>query len=287
MSAEPANMHKDPIQKVSSKKDDDQELLGKLGNLIIRLARSEEEISLAQQIRYQVFHESSENLPEIQQPKSKLDIDRHDDHYSHFLILMGLEDGSQQVIGTQRVCLKRDGDGRPELYSQSEYDVAALIRKHPGKVFMDLGRSCILPDFRHKRTMELLWQGTWAYAVENKVEIMIGCASFHSQSYKKVESSLQFLHSYSPAEGLWAVKAIAHRGIQIQSSSELLENARSIIRQLPPLIKGYLRLGAMFSSEAVVDLQFETVDIFVVLPIERINPRYLNFYGKDASRHRG
>ena len=57
------------------------------------------------------------------------------------------------------------------------------------------------------------------------------------------------------------------------------------LRELPPLIKGYLRLGAYICEDAVIDWQFGTTDVFIVLPVERINTRYINYYGEDATRH--
>ena len=62
-------------------------------------------------------------------------------------------------------------------------------------------------------------------------------------------------------------------------------DGRRAMRLLPPLIKGYLRLGAWFAREAVVDRQFGTTDVLVILPVSRLNPRYVSYYGADASRH--
>ncbi|MEM9279282.1 MAG: GNAT family N-acyltransferase, partial [Pseudomonadota bacterium] len=167
-----------------------------------------------------------------------------------------------------------------------EFDVASLIRRHPERMFMELGRSCILAEYRSKRTMELMWQGTWAYALHNKVDVMLGCASFHTDKVADIAEALGFLSRFSSVTDEWSVSPNSPDAFLIKPFEQAITDERKALRKLPPLIKGYLRLGAMFSSHAVPDPDFGTIDILVVLPVERINRRYVNYYGEDASKHR-
>ncbi len=260
--------------------------LGRLGGLVTRVAVTSAEIAEAQSVRFRVFCE--EHSAVISEPDrvALRESDRHDAKCDHLLIEAASDNAEVKIVGTQRFFLRRPGDDGTEFYSQSEFDVEQLINRHPGKTFMELGRSCILPEYRSKRTMELMWQGTWAYAVENRVDVMIGCASFHTTDAAAIEASLGYLGEIAGLAPNWSVSAVAQQVVAKPCHMPADPDHRKMIRTLPPLIKGYLRLGAMFSSEAVVDHAFGTTDVLVVLPVEHISSRYLDYYGKDASKHR-
>jgi len=138
-----------------------------------------------------------------------------------------------------------------------------LIERHPNKNFLELGRSCVLEKYRTKRTVELLWHGIWAYTLHHKIDVMFGCASL--------------------APDLWKVRA--HDNLYFEMGNDDDHSPRKALGKLPPLIKGYLRLGAYIGDGAVVDHHFGTTDVLIVLPIENINPRYITYYGEDAGRH--
>ena len=129
---------------------------------------------------------------------TKRDQDRFDDNCDHLLVVDEEYSSSAKphVIGTQRFLVRSSQNEEQAFYSQSEFDLESLYRKHTDKTFMELGRSCILPDYRNRRTMELMWQGTWAYALENDVDVMVGCASFPGYSSCTDNQSL------APALGL-------------------------------------------------------------------------------------
>lgn len=262
-------------------------VLGKLGNLITRLAVEPAEIAAAQQVRYQVFCEEYSALIAQQNRDQMREADGHDAFCDHLLVEQVSSDGRRQIIGTQRFFLRLPGAKGARLYSQGAFDVESLIERHKQKVFMELGRSCILPEFRSKRTMELMWQGTWAYAVERNVDVMIGCASFHASNADEIAPALKFLGTHAGLDRGWSCDAIGPQAIRAIDLPVEAEQTRAVLKSLPPLIKGYMRLGAMFSREAVPDPDFGTIDVLVVLPVDRINPRYVKYYGADASKHRG
>lgn len=262
--------------------DSEAPLLGKLGLLETRLARTKTEICTAQTVRYQVFYEE---LGAIAPPEMRLvrrDRDRFDQHCDHLLVI-DRSSGNEEVVGTYRLLLDKYALVAGGYYSESEFDLSLLKHTNRGKRLMELGRSCILPDYRSKRVMELLWQGTWAYAVNNKIDILFGCASFSGTDPQKHSTALSWLAGNAMLESGDCPATVAD-SVDLTKVEDTGANGRRVLAALPPLLKGYLRLGAKVASHAVVDHQFGTTDVLVVLRVADISPRYLAHYGVDASR---
>lgn len=260
------------------------DVLGRIGTLEVRLARSIEEIEAAQRLRYRVFFE--EMGARMALSTDVLDRDHIDTYCDHLIVIDTSRAGPvvDRIVGTYRLlrheaALRHDG-----FYSRGEYNVDALVARHPGKIFMELGRSCVLPAWRSRRTLEALWQGNWAYALRHGVDVMFGCASFPGARPQRHAMALTFLHNHARAEGAWAVDAVAGRGVSCDMMPCEAVNPREALLGMPPLIKGYLRLGARMSADAVADIAFGTTDILVVLPVSAISSRYIGYYGADAAR---
>ena len=262
------------------------DVLGRIGTLETRLARTNTEIDAAQAVRYRVFFEEMRAKPTPDVARRKRDVDAWDGICDHLLVLdTGIEgDAVDQIVGTYRILRHDVADRTGGFYSASEFGIEALLARHPAKKFMELGRSCVLPDYRTKRTVELLWQGNWAYALKHGVEAMFGCASFPGIVPEEHALALSFLHHSVPAENAWAVKARSDRYRSMDLMPAEAIQPKQALMALPPLIKGYLRLGAMVGEGAVVDADFRTTDVLIVLPITNISGRYLNYYGADATR---
>ena len=262
------------------------DVLGRIGNLETRIARSVTEIDAAQAVRYRVFAEEMKATLSPDAVRRKRDIDAWDMVCDHLLVLdTAIEgDAEEQIVGTYRLLRQDVAAVSGGFYSQSEFDVEALISRHPDKRFMELGRSCVLPAYRTKRTVELLWQGNWAYSLKHGIDVMFGCASFHGVVPEEHALALSFLHHNVLAKDEWSVSARPEllRTMDLMPSEGI--DARKALSALPPLIKGYLRLGAMIGTGAVVDHAFNTTDVLIVLPIGKISGRYLNYYGADAGR---
>ena len=262
------------------------DVLGRIGNLETRIARSVSEIDAAQAVRYRVFAEEMNATLSPDAVRRKRDIDAWDMVCDHLLVLdTSIEgDAEEQIVGTYRLLRQDVAAVSGGFYSQSEFDVDALIARHPDKRFMELGRSCVLPAYRTKRTVELLWQGNWAYSLKHGVDVMFGCASFHGIVPEEHALALSFLHHNVQAKDEWGVSARPElfRTMDLMPSEGI--DTRKALSALPPLIKGYLRLGATVGDGAVVDHGFNTTDVLIVLPIGKISGRYLNYYGADAGR---
>lgn len=260
--------------------------LGRIGSLETRLARSASEVEAAQAIRYRVFAEEMGATMSSDNIGRRRDIDAFDAVCDHLVVLDNEIEGEaeERIVGTYRLLRDTVAAANAGFYSASEFAVDDLTARHPDKHFMELGRSCVLPAYRTRRTLELLWQGNWAYSLLHGVDVMFGCASFTGIHPEAHALALSFLHHRCAARGEWAVSALPglRRPMDLVPAEAI--DARKALSALPPLIKGYLRLGAMIGEGAFVDHAFRTTDVMVVLPIASINHRYLNYYGADAGR---
>lgn len=256
-------------------------MLARVGNLEIRLAQSKKEIKQAQKLRYRIFYKEMGATADLKSMLAQRDMDPYDDYCDHLLVvdtrfpkkkIPGIKQKyKEKVVGTYRLLPQHIAEQHVGFYSQSEFDVASLIQRHPGKRFLELGRSCVDPAYRDKRTIELLWRGIWWYVKELKIDAMFGCASFEGKDPKQHAESLSFIQDNALADPAW--RAAAHDNCFIEAD-RVSYDSKVALNSLPTLIKGYMRCGARFGSDAVVDHQFNTVDVLVVLPVDDIRPRY-------------
>lgn len=255
------------------------EILGRIGTLEVRLAADADEVAVAQEVRHRVFrgHGSS---------GTDRDEDGFDALCDHLLVIDTAlpQSERERVVGTYRLLPQRRIGKAGFFYSEQEFALRDLVARHPDRQFLELGRSCVLPEYRTRRTVELLWQGIWAYCRRTGVDVMCGCASFSGTVPLLHAEALSYLHHFHSAEGDWHVRALANRGVSMDLMPREAIDERAAISALPPLIKGYLRLGARFGEGCVIDHDFGTTDVFVVLPVEQISPRYLKYYGAEAER---
>jgi L-ornithine Nalpha-acyltransferase len=258
---------------------------GRIGPLEVRLASRRAEIRRAQRLRYQVFYEEMSATPGALALLSRRDEDAFDGIFDHLLVLDRGDpnDGRRwrrsKVVGTYRVLRQEIADLYDGFYTQDEYDVASLIRSKPDYSFIELGRSCVLKPYRNKRTLELLWQGVWSYVREHGADVMLGCASFPGTDPAAHALALSFLHHNALAPEEWRVRAHGHRHIDMNMMPREKVDVRAALKALPPLIKGYLRVGAYVGDGAVIDHQFGTTDVFVIMPVEAIKTRYFTHFG--------
>lgn len=263
-----------------------QVVLGRIGQLEVRLAREAEEINAAQAVRFRVFQqELGARLPAITAQEER-DADRFDAVCDHLLVIDTEVAGpvEDRVVGTYRLLPQERAAMAGGFYSEDEFELNRLIERHHGRRFLELGRSCVLPAYRSRRTIELLWQGIWAYCRRYGFDVMTGCASFPGTVPAAHAQALSYLAHFCRAEEPWSVRARAHRYICMDLMPPEAVEARSALSAMPPLIKGYLRLGARFGEGCVIDRDFGTTDVLVVLPVETISQRYIAHYGAEAER---
>jgi L-ornithine Nalpha-acyltransferase len=266
------------------------ETLGRLGPLEVRLARSADEIRAAQALRYQVFYREMGAVADDRTRRIGLDCDRFDALCDHLLVLdhgVRPDTSGPRVVGTCRLLGQETADANGGFYTAGEFDLAPLLSRHRDRRFLELGRSCVLPTHRTKRTVELLWLGIWAHVLYHRFDVMFGCASLEGTDPDLLALPLSFLHHAAPPTEEWRLAALADRRVEMNRLPAESIDPKAALRALPALIKGYVRLGAMVGDGAVVDRQFGTTDVAIVLPVSAIAPRYLAYYGADAGSLRG
>lgn len=261
-------------------------LLGRIGSLEVRLARDADEIEATQRVRYRVFHEELGAQAHSAGTQERRDADRFDDVCDHLLVFDTSVDApaTEQIVGTYRMLRQDAAESAGGFYSSDEFEFEKLVRRHPNLRFLELGRSCVLPQYRSRRTIELLWQGIWAYVNHYQIDVMAGCASFHGAVPAAHAEALSYLAHNARAQGAWDVAAVPARYHSMDLMPPEAVNVRSALAALPPLIKGYLRVGAKIGDGCVIDHDFATTDVFVVLQVREIASRYINYYGADAQR---
>lgn len=266
-------------------------VLGRLGSLEVRLATTAKEIRRAQRLRFKVFYEEMAAVPNGAALLSRRDVDAYDSICDHILVLdhavkpKPFRKPKPKVVGTYRLLRHEVADRHHGFYTAGEYDIAPLIDANPHLRFLELGRSCVLKPYRNKRTVELLWHGVWAYVLHHRMDAMIGCASLEGTDPDKLALPLSFLHHYASAPEAWRARALGRRYVSMNRMSRESVDPKAALHALPPLIKGYLRVGATFGDGAVIDRQFGTTDVFVVLPVSAISQRYIDHFGPTANRH--
>lgn len=261
------------------------------GNLAIRLAETEDEVRAAQSLRYEVFCGDMGAQATQEMRRLKRDFDDFDAHCDHLLVFDCSPDaeldedgiplaGGQgaRVVGTYRVMRRSGAAAAGGFYSSNEYDIAPLL-KYPGGI-LELGRSCVAEGYRNGVTMTLLWRGIAAYVWYHDIEIMFGCASLPGTDTAAIGPQLGYLHrNHLAPEGL-RPRALAGRYVEMERNLSAEDLRRGLLR-LPPLIKGYLRLGGVVGQGAVVDPEFGTTDICMIVRTKSVTQRYLNHYRRD------
>ena len=260
--------------------------LGRIGTLEVRLARDAAEIRAAQEVRYRVFFEERGIAGGLLPASERRDADRFDEVCDHLLVIDTAIVGPEprRIVGTYRLLRAEMARAAGGFYTTDEFELEQLVERHRDRRFLELGRSCVLPEYRSKRTIEVLWQGIWAYVNHYDIGVMAGCASFPGVVPSQHALALSFLAQNCRAEGEWAVRARAARHVAMDMMPSEAVDARAALAAMPPLVKGYLRLGARIGDGCVIDRDFGTTDVFVVLPVDTISARYVNYYGPEAQR---
>ncbi|RFD19971.1 GNAT family N-acetyltransferase [Komagataeibacter melaceti] len=247
------------------------------GNLGVRIAATEEERDAAQALRYRVFYEEMGARPDSRTARLQRDVDEFDDYADHLLVIdHAISSGAKGVVGTYRLM---QGDAAKKLgrfYSSSEYDISPLT-EFPGRL-LEVGRSCVDREYRGRAAMQLLWRGIASYIFLHRIDVLFGCASLPGTDPDALSDELTYLYHNHLAPPALRVRALAERRVEmLRSDPQLIDHRRSLAR-LPPLIKGYLRLGGYVGDGAVIDAQFNTTDVAVLVKSELLADKYYRHY---------
>jgi putative hemolysin len=268
---------------VHKARTDYPETLGWLGSLEVRLAKKPAEVRRAQKLRYRIFFKEGRAIADARTMLARRDVDAFDPLCDHLLVIdhaarMRRLRKTPAVVGTYRLLRQEVAEQYGGFYSENEYDVRALIERHPNLKFLECGRSCVLAPYRDKRTLELLWHGIGSYLARTGMDVMFGCASLEGIDPNQLALPLSYLHHFARAPETWRARALPHRYVEMNRMPKEAINPKAALRALPPLIKGYLRAGAFVGDGAVIDYQFGTTDVLIVFPVEAIKARYITHF---------
>jgi len=257
--------------------------LGRMGSLEVRLAQTAAEVRQAQKLRYRVFYKEGSAIPNPGRLFARRDVDAYDAICDHLLVLdHAARDAHpanrRAVVGTYRLLRQTLAEDHGGFYTASEFDIGDLIARQGDLQFLELGRSCVLAPYRNKRLVELLWRGISGYIAQYRTDVMIGCASLDGTEPRQLAMLLSFLHHYARAPEQWRARALPRRYVEMNRMSKEAIDPKAALRALPPLLKGYLRLGAFVGDGAVVDHEFGTTDVLIVLPMSAVKARYLEHF---------
>ena len=251
------------------------------GNLEVKLAENSLEIDAAQALRYKVFFQEMQAKPTIEQIKSKRDIDEFDYYFDHILVVDHSKSGKiyEKVVGTYRLNRGNHKDKKGFFYTSGEYDLSKLINLDLN--ILELGRSCVDKRYRNGKTMQLLWAFIAQYVIKYDVKIMFGCASFPGTEVDIHKSALAYLYNKYLAPFHIRPVAVKSRYIKMKNDKLINDsNFKKFLSSIPPLIKGYIRLGAFVGDGAVIDHDFNTTDVCIVLPTKKVASRYMDHFDR-------
>lgn len=258
----------------------------RVGQLEVRLAQSGVEVAAAQALRYRIFYDEMGAQPTRAMRMSRRDIDAHDNVCDHLLVIDHDAGVRGQVVGTYRLLRESVAQAHGGFYAAGEYDLTPLLAQaRASGQLLELGRSCVAPAYRNATTISLLWRGIASYLQAHRIGHLFGCASLHGTDPAAHAAELSYLyHHHLAPPGLRARTLPGHFVAMDRLPAERID-ARATARSLPPLLKGYLRVGAMVGDGAFIDRQFNTVDVFVVMPVAQITRRYAGRFelGTDAT----
>ena len=267
----------------------DTPYLHRAGPLEVRLATAPEEIAAAQALRYEIFYTEMGARPTPEMVRLRRDVDAYDQLCDHLLVIEhGLGDAAR-VVGTYRLLREVVARQHSGFYSSGEYDLAPLLAPAgrallgPGRQLLELGRSCVAPDFRTSATITLLWRGIASYLHTHEIGMMFGCASLPGTNPDVHAAALSYLAQHHAIAAPLYVRALPQYYIEMNRLAAGSYDPKEALRSLPPLIKGYLRAGCQIGDGAFIDHQFNTVDVFVLMPVDRITARYLDRYQPGES----
>ncbi len=252
----------------------------KTDTISIRVTRDAKDIEAAQRLRYQVFYEEFAAKPNSEMALSRLDFDDFDDYADHLIVVDHARD--DKIIGTYRLLQNEAAKKIGQFYSSDEYDLTPLLTSNHN--LLELGRSCVMPEYRTKQVMNLLWEGIAGYITDHKIDIMFGCASLHSTDIKSISRPLSYLHHYHLAPKEICPRALKGRYINMDIIPKDEFEAKRGFNDLPPLIKGYLRAGANVGDGAFIDRQFNTTDVCIVMDTRNVTDRYRKHYERKLQK---
>ncbi|MGJ8528695.1 GNAT family N-acetyltransferase [Maritalea sp.] len=264
--------------KSAHREQKDPASLARIGSLEVRIAQTASEVRRAQHLRFSVFYEEMSAKADLRTLRTKRDADEFDPICDHIIVVDHEEvegiSARPKIVGTYRTLRAEVAYANNGFYSAAEFELKSMLANNWEKGFCEIGRSCVSPGYRDRRTIEALWTGLWAYSVLYDIDVFFGVASFEGVDVQEHIKPLSYLHHSAQTPEKWHVRARPDVGEQVNYLDEQAYDKKQMIRELPPLIKGYLRVGSYVGEGVFVDRQFGTTDVMIVALIDQMPERY-------------
>lgn len=249
------------------------------GNLSVRLAQDEAEITASQILRYEIFCGEMGGKASAEIQKQKRDFDEFDDYCDHLLVIDGDKSGADAVVGTYRLLRRSAMEKLGRFYTESEYDCSA-VKNMQGEI-LELGRSCVDGAYRNRAVMTLLWRGIGAYVNSHDIKLMFGCASFTGADPEEHALALSYLyHNHLAPEDI-RLRTLPEYYVDMNMMAKDKIDMKAALNATPPLIKGYLRLNGYIGDGAFVDHAYNTTDVSIIVQTDVISEKYASRYAPE------
>jgi len=249
------------------------------GRFTVKLAESDDDVAAAQRLRYRVFVEEMGAVPSPENAAERRERDRFDPYFEHLLLIDNEPDNpdiERGVVGVYRLLRGTKAKQGIGFYGAGEFDLT-LLQNYPRET-LELGRSCVDSGHRGGAGMHLLWAGLGEYVSRHDVGILFGVASFHGSDPAPLAQALSYLHHNHLAPPDLRVTAIAASRARMDLLAPEDIDKTEAMRQIPALIKAYIRLGGFIGEGAYIDHEFNTVDVCLLMDTARMVNRYRKFY---------
>jgi putative hemolysin len=245
------------------------------GPYSVVVTRNKDYIKKAQKLRHDVFCNEFGTNPEVEK-------DTFDEACDHMLVFHhNDEDDSYEVVGTYRLLTHEHHKKVGKFYTETIFDISRLLAR--GKRVMEVGRSCIHPDFRNGKVIQLLWRGIATYMQQHDIQVLFGCASFKGTDVEDHLHALSYLHHYHRLHRRWMLP-LPHLQAKIRYMKRKEIDKDQAFAELPALLKGYLRMGGKVGRSCVIDYAFNTVVISIMVEAEKVNQRYKLKFRPDLAK---
>ena len=244
-------------------------------DFVVKLADTKSELKKAQALRYSVFYKEKKAKPTLPKKIMRLDYDKIDKFADHLIVIDKRRKGiTNKIVGTYRLIRGDIASHFGGFYTSSEFDLTNILNSYNHTQILELGRSCVHKDYRNGIIMKLLWGAIAEYIKLYDINILLGCASFPGIEVQKFSKELSFLkNNYSLPEEM-SVRSLVNNNYPFYYKNNFKESDLRTFAKLPPLIKGYLRVGGKISDSFFVDYDFNTIDLCIVVQTESINEKY-------------
>ena len=248
-------------------------------NFVIKIAEKKSELKKAQALRYSVFYKEKKAIPTISKKILRLDYDKVDKFADHLIVIDKNRKGTKnKIVGTYRLIRGDIASHYGGFYTSSEFDLSKILNSYKHNQILELGRSCVNQDYRNGTIMNLLWKAIAEYVKLYDIKILLGCASFHGTNVMKYTRELSYLRKNFSLPNELSVKSLDPKIYPAYTEINSNINDLRTFVKLPPLIKGYLRIGGKVSYDCFIDYKFNTIDLCVIVNTNNIDKKYKKKY---------